>query len=314
MKKKALKILWRYDMGSLFQELKKKGLAGPHPGFLPTSIHYEVIMGSVAYGTSDDTSDMDVYGFCIPPRDYVFPHLRGEIFGFSKPGARFDQFQKHHILDESAMGGKGRVYDVTIFSIVKFFKLCMDNNPNMIDSLFVPRRCILHSTKVGELVRENRYLFLHKGAWHKFKGYAFSQIHKMRTKNPVGKRKKIIEKFGYDIKFACHVVRLLNEVEQILTEHDLDLERNREQLKAIRRGEWTQRQVEEYFAEKEMELENLYTKSSLPYKPDEKRIQDLLLECLEYHYGNIDDCVVNQDQALRALRDIDQILQKVRGL
>jgi hypothetical protein len=58
----------------------------------------------------------------------------------------------------------------------------MDNNPNMIDSLFVPRRCILHTTQIGEHVREYRKEFLHKGSWHKFKSYSFSQIHKLRTK------------------------------------------------------------------------------------------------------------------------------------
>ena len=29
---------------------------------------------------------------------------------------------------------------------------------------------------VGNLVREKRKLFLHKGAWPKFKGYAYSQL------------------------------------------------------------------------------------------------------------------------------------------
>ena len=39
-------------------------------------------------------------------------------------------------------------------------------------------------------------------------------MHKMRTKEPEGKRRAIIEEFGFDVKFAYHVVRLLNEVEQ----------------------------------------------------------------------------------------------------
>ncbi len=301
-------------MSSIFQGLYDKKLLGPHPGFIKTAIQYEVIMGSVAYGISDDTSDMDVYGYCIPPKDYIFPHLRGEIPGFSKPGPSFDQFQEHHIYDDSALGGKGRQYDITIYSIIKFFKLCMENNPNMIDSLFVPRRCILFSTQIGELVRENRHIFLHKGAWHKFKGYAFSQVHKMKTKQPKGKRKDIIKTYGLDVKFAYHVVRLLNEVEQILSEHDLDLERNREQLKAIRRGDWNREQVEAYFASKERELESLYTASTLSSKPDEAKIQNLLLNCLEHHYGNLESCIVREDEAIKALRKIDNILANVKGI
>ncbi|MFO1351838.1 MAG: nucleotidyltransferase domain-containing protein [Gammaproteobacteria bacterium] len=270
-------------MASVFQQLNDKNLLQPHPKFIASGIQYEVLMGSVAYGVASDTSDMDVYGYCIPPRDMVFPHLRGEIPGFSTPGPAFDQFQQHHIQDLGALGGRGREYDVTIYSIVKYFRLCMDNNPNIIDSLFVPRNCVLYSTAIGERVREQRKLFLHKGAWHKFKGYAFAQVHKMKTKQPEGKRKKTVERHGFDVKFAYHVVRLLNEVEQILTEHDLTLDRNKEQLKAIRRGEWTQQQIEEYFASKERELESLYSRSTLPHSPDEAAIRELLLNCLEHH-------------------------------
>ncbi len=290
-------------MASVFRELNRKKLVGPHPSFVESSIQYEVIMGSAAYGVSSDLSDMDVYGFCIPPKEYLFPNLRGEIPGFGSKGPAFDQFQQHHIRDETACGGRGRTYDVSVYSIVKFFQLCMENNPNMIDCLFVPGRCVLYATRIGETVRENRRVFLHKGAWHKFKGYAFSQVHKMKTKKPAGKRKAILAEFGMDVKFAYHVVRLLNEVEQILSEQDLDLERNREQLKAIRRGEWDINRVEEYFASKERELETLYTASTLREKPDERRIKELLLNCLEHHYGSLESCVVREDEAARALRE-----------
>lgn len=298
---------------STTKKLKEAGLINP-PSFIPHNIHYETIMGSVAYGVSSDTSDMDVYGFCIPPKDMIFPHLAGEIPGFGNQINRFEQYQQHHILDKSALAGAGRTYDITVYSIVKYFQLCMENNPNMIDSLFTPANCVLHITKVGNMVRENRHMFLHKGAWHKFKGYAYSQLHKMTTKNPVGHRVEIRETFGYDVKFAYHVVRLLNEVEQILIEGDIDLQRNREQLKSIRRGEWKEEEIREYFASKERDLEKLYVESKLPHSPDEDKIKKLLLECLEEHYGNLEDAVVKPDAAISALKDIQAILEKVKGL
>lgn len=301
-------------MASTFSVLNNRKLIGPHPSFLDTGIQYEVIMGSDAYGVSSGSSDLDIYGFCIPPKEYIFPHLRGEIRGFGSEGPVFDQFQQHHIYDAEARGNRGCEYDMTIYSIVKYFQLCMNNNPNMIDSLFVPRRCVLYTTAVGEMVRENRALFLHKGSWHTFKGYAYSQVHMMKTKKPVGKRKETIATFGFDVKFAYHVVRLLNEVEQILTEHDLDLERNREQLKAIRRGDWTLSQVEEYFANKERDLESVYAASSLQEKPDEAKIKELLLNCLEHHYGSLESCVVREDEAVRALREIESIVNRVKGV
>lgn len=287
----------------IIHDLIKKNLIKP-PSFLADNCQYCTIMGSVSYGVSNVESDVDVYGFCIPPRDVVFPHLAGEIDGFGRQKKRFEQFQQHHILEV----GAERQYDICIFGIVKYFNLLMENNPNIIDSLFTPQRCVLHCTQVGDMVRQNRKLFLHKGAWHKFKGYAFSQVHKMKTKEPEGARKEMIEKYGYDVKFGYHVVRLLNEIEQIMTECDLDLERNREQLKSIRRGEWKLEDIEIYFSNKERELEKLYTESKLRYSPDEGAIKQLLLQCLEHHYGSLDKCVTNLSKAEEQVKKIREIL------
>ncbi len=300
-------------MASTVQQLEQKGLIRP-PKFLSSNVHYEVIMGSVAYGVSSDTSDMDIYGFCIPPKEDVFPHLRGEVLGFGRQKQRFEQYQQHHIMDEDAMAGKGREYDVTIYNIVKYFQLAMDNNPNMIDSLFVPQECVLHITKVGNMVREQRRMFLHKGAWHKFKGYAYSQLHKMRTKEPEGKRKEIREQFGFDVKFAYHVVRLLDECEQILVHGDIDLRRNREHMKAIRKGEVSEEDVRKWASDKEKQLEKLYVESKLPHSPDHKKIQVLLESCLEEHYGSLEECIVHEDAAVRALREVAEVLDRNAAL
>ena len=210
--------------------------------------------------------------------------------------------------------GTAGLYDLTIFGIVKFFALAMENNPNVIDCLFTPATCVLHSTRVGNLVRENRRLFLHKGAWPKFKGYAYSQLHKLAIKQPQGKRAELVAEHGFDTKFGYHVVRLIGEVEQILVEGDIDLQRDNEQLKAIRRGEWTEDRLRQWFAEKESHLERAYAESRLPSVPDEGRIKALLLECLEEHYGSLDGCVVDPDRAVVALRTIQAELDRVKDL
>ena len=302
-------------MPSTVKKLVDKGLISP-PKFLADNIHYETIMGSLAYGVSSDSSDYDIYGFCIPPKSVVFPHLNGEILGFGKIKKRFEQYQEHHIDDQTERGGKGRQYDISIYSIVKYFHLCMDNNPNMIDSLFTTQTCVLHSTKVGNMVRENRDMFLHKGSWHKFKGYAYSQLHKMDIKEPKpeSKRYESIMEHGYDVKFAYHVVRLLNEVEQILTHGTIDLQQNREQLKSIRRGEWSVKQVKDLFTRKEAELEKLYNESKLQKRPDEQKIKALLLACLEEHYGSLDGIIVDPGAAVTVLRTINDLLEKNKSL
>ena len=300
-------------MTSVVQRLADRKLVTPPP-FVGGSIQFEALMGSEAYGVSSGQSDRDVYGFCIPPKGLVFPHTTGEINGFGRQIKRFDQYQQHHVEDAEAMGGAGCQWDLAIYNIVRYFQLCMENNPNMIDSLFVPDRCVLFITKIGTMVRDQRKEFLHKGSWHKFKGYAYSQTKKMMTKSPdVGSRRyEDIQKHGYDTKFAYHVVRLLNEVEQIMTEGDLSLDRNREQLKAIRRGEWTAEQIQRYFDQKESELEGLYTTSKLPHSPDEDKIKGLLLACLEEYYGSLEGMVATPDAERKALRDIDAALATVR--
>jgi len=113
---------------------------------------------------------------------------------------------------------------------------------------------------------------------------------------------------GYDTKFLYHVVRLLDEVEQILNTGDIDLQRNREQLKAIRRGEVTEEHIRCLFTEREKSLEECYNNSSLPYSPDEGRIKQLLVDCLEEHFGDLSSCVVNVGAAERKLQQIKEIV------
>jgi len=291
---------------SITKKLVENKIISP-PKFLVNSIHYETYMGSIAYGVSSDNSDLDVYGFCIPPKDIIFPHLRGEILGFGRNKKRFEQYQQHHLKFND------KQYDITIYSIVKYFNLAMENNPNIIDSLYTPINCVKHSTVVGNMVRESRDIFLHKGSWHKFKGYAFSSLHKMKSKEPIigSKRRELIEKYGYDTKYAYHIFRLLDEVEQILTEGTIDLKRNKEQLKSVRRGEWTVEDIEKYFAKKESELETLYISSKLRYSPDEDSIKQLLMNCLEHHYGNLSSVILCPDKYKNVLLKIQEEIENI---
>lgn len=298
-------------MASIVQNLEKRGMLNKAPEFVTSLVMYETIMGSEAYGVNEDTSDRDIVGFCLPKREIIFPHLGGEIMGFGlRNRERFEQFQQHHILDPQAQ----TEYDVTIYSIVKYFQLLMENNPNMIDSIFTPRRCVLHSTKISEMVRDARREFLHKGCWHKFKGYAYAQLSKIKNKtnssNP--KRAAWVEKFGYDVKFAYHVVRLLNECEQILMTGDLNLEQNREQLKSIRRGEWTLEQLDSWAETKHRQLEELYLKSELQHSPDEDKLRELLLNCIEEHYGKVSAVVTREDSMGNLINDVEALLAKYK--
>lgn len=193
----------------LLDELTKKGLIRA-PDFVVSNTAYLTIMGSHAYGVADTSvkskiPDCDCYGFCIPKRDMLFPHLRGEVLGFGTPGPRFEQYQQHQIFDTDAHGGRGQEWDLQIFNIIKYFELCRQGNPNLIDSLFTPEECVIHCTKMGRMVRDNRKLFISKEIWSKFRGYAYSQLKKMDSKEIMSaenlkKMKKIEQQNNIDEK------------------------------------------------------------------------------------------------------------------
>jgi len=262
-------------------------------------------MGSTAYGVSNDDSDCDVYGFAIPPKDLLFPVLAGYLPGFDKNIPSFTCWQQHHI-----QYNEKKQYDLSIYNIVTYFRLCADGNPNMSDSIFTPSDCVLHMTEVGNMVRENRKLFLSKKCYHTYKGYAYAQMSKIKSGANANspKRQEYYAKYGYDVKFAYHIVRLLNECEQILVEGDLDLRRNNDQLKSIRNGEYTLERLDEYFVMKERHLEEVNNKSTIPYCVKEEEIKELLMNCLESHYGALDDALIRANKERCMIDKIRAIL------
>lgn len=236
----------------------------------------------------------------------IFPHTAGIIEGFTQGKETFNHYQEHQVKDIDA----NRVYDFTVYSIVRYFRLLSNGNPNIVDSLYTDQDCILHITNIGQLVRENRKLFLSKRMWQSYKNYAFSQMKKMSSKNRTGKRAVQIEQDGMDRKFAYHLLRLLDEIEQVLLFQDLDLRRNKEQLKAVRRGDISEKDIIELAKNKEKHLENIYFQSKLIEEPDEIKIQELLINVLESHYGSLDKAVGNPNKHKVALEQILEIAQK----
>ena len=329
----------------LLNDLKNDGLIDP-PQFLCTNTHYLCRMGSVAYGVSQNFSDNDLYGVCVPPKYYIFDS--GYIHGFDKTPPDFKVWQKHHVFDKT-----GRSYDISIYGIVNYFRLALDNNPNVIDSLFVDREHVLHSTSMWETVRNNRKLFLHKGAIKKMVSYAFSQLQKAnnclkyiedirkfeedngiphsttyeqatlnyshldqyqelwKSGNSKTSRFQSQKILGFDSKFLYHVYRLIDQAVYILENCDLQLQvpERIEKMIAIRKGEIAHKEIVQYFEETEKKINFLIENSKLREKPDTNGVRNLLLSCLESHYGELSSFAHKSDAEL-AMKEIVAVLSK----
>jgi len=268
-------------MESKLIKANEHGLLNSPPPFTLTGLQFECVMGSRSYGTSNESSDWDMVGWCIPPEPYLYPGLHGEIVGFGTQLPRFEQYQQQKVFIGDVE------HDITIYGIAKYMNLCMQNNPNIIETLFSTDEKTNFETEIAKTLRANVHLFVHKGAWHRFKGYAYSQLDKMDKMDPKAgsKRKALVEKYGFDTKFGAHVVRLLFEIEELLNTGRITLDRNAKVISEVRHGEWSVDRIRKHFHAKEIELQGLYETTDLQWGPDEKGIKQLLIDILEQHYG-----------------------------
>lgn len=248
------------------------------------AINYLSLVGSRAYGGETEESDYDFYGWVIPPEKYIFPHAIGYIDGFSNNKPSFDQFELRGV--ETQYGQA----DVTIYNIVKYFKLVADGNPNMLHSLFAPKNCIYKSDIIGNLVLTYKNLFLSQRVYHTFRGIAFSHFKKLKGKNrePDSNRAKIIEKYGYDTKDASYCLRFMWELEELLLTGNLCVDRFGKETIAIRNGKYSFDQICYLFrlvSDRIEKVKTTYTNLPLPREPDTDKIQSLLIDCLSFKYG-----------------------------
>jgi len=129
------------------------------------------LAGSHLYGLNRDDSDIDIRGICFSTIESLLGLTGFEQYQLGKAESRFYSQEEFGIESE----------DVTIYSLPKFFKLCLDANPNIIELLFVPQNAILFSAPSWEQIIANRELFLSTKVIHTFAGYAYQQLSKIKN-------------------------------------------------------------------------------------------------------------------------------------
>lgn len=231
--------------------------------------------GSHLYGTVTEFSDIDHFGVCIPTKDYILGT------------------QKFEMLEErtnpSSSDKKNTKYDkdYTCYSLQKYFKLLSDNNPNVLETLFVNKENILYCDLVGEKILANKNIFLSKRAYYKFFGYADSQFRKLINKKPIGLRKELVDEFSFDVKFAGHLIRLYLFGIELLDTGSLKFPTDwAKYLVQIKTGQWPLSHIIDKAIYLEEQLTNAFNHSKLPEIPNLNAINKLQIEIIEEHWLN----------------------------
>lgn len=142
----------------------------PHTIFL-------TLAGSRAYGTSTLTSDIDIRGVCIAPPEVRLSYLKSFEQFHGTPDSELADFMRPCLQYKGF--GDVKIEDLVIYDIAKSIKLIADNNPNMIELLFMPEDAILSCHPVWEKFIDIRDSFISAKAKHTFHGYAFAQWRKI---------------------------------------------------------------------------------------------------------------------------------------
>lgn len=229
--------------------------------------------GSIAHGmyvpNTDPNSidDKDVMGIIIPPIDCYFGLKH---FGHRGTKERFEN-----------------EWDMVIYEIKKYINLLKKSNPNVLSLLWLEDNHYIQRMPEGNLLIDNRNLFVSKSIYKSFTGYAYGQLQRMEKFKFDGymgeKRKTLVNKYGYDTKNAAHLIRLLRMGIEFLIDGRLYVHRkDAPQLLEIKHGKWTLNKVKKE-AEKLFNLaEEAYIKSDLPPRTDDEAInifcKDLILQ------------------------------------
>jgi predicted nucleotidyltransferase len=225
--------------------------------------------GSIAHGTYEPNhepgsiDDKDTMAFCVPTIEHYY--------GLTQFGSRGTQEIKR---DE---------WDIVTYEARKAIGLLAGGNPNVLSMLWLPDNLVIKMTDGGALLMANRDLFVGRHVYKAFIGYATQQLYKMdhgAFKGYMGdKRKRLVERHGYDTKNAAHLIRLLRMGIEFLRDGELNVVRHdATELLAIKHGEWSLERVKATADDLFRRAEAVYDTSALAVRPDRERVNALCIE------------------------------------
>lgn len=234
-------------------------------------------VGSTLFGTSvDGSSDHDVMGICIEPSEYVIGTRNFEQWEMGKrtDGTRAEPGQ---------MEG-------TVYSLRKYIGLALKGNPTVLSLLFVPdEHVLINQGYMAEQLRAMAPSIISKRAAGAFLGYMQQQrqaIEGKRAKHT--NRPELIEKYGFDTKFAMHMVRLGLQGVEFLSTGKMTFpvaEPMGQWLRDLRVGKVSKEDALHHATYLEAQLLELKSSSPLPDLPDYDRVNSWLIQSHFEHWG-----------------------------
>ncbi len=250
------------------QEIAEKGLI------------LRAVVGSTVHGLAlPDTDDHDEMGVCIEPPERVVGLQNFEQYIYRTAEERVqhqpDGDQRYNGKTPPSQPGDT---DLTIYSLRKYVRLATAGNPTVLILLFAPPS---FANNAGLSLQRNAHLFASRQAGMRFLGYLAAQRERLLgTRGQMRvTRTELIEKFGYDTKFAMHAVRLGFQGREYLETGRLTLPMNdveRAFCRKIREGRSSFVEVIEAIEQLEVDLKKLLDTSPLPKMPNYKAIDQLV--------------------------------------
>ena len=171
--------------------------------------------------------------------------------------------------------------DLVTHSLRKFCRLAAKGNPTMQLPLFVPESAIMEAHQLGRELIAKRSMFLSRECGKAFLGYMIAQKARLAGEagGRHGSRPDLIAKYGFDTKYAGHIIRLGYQGLELMTTGHLSLPmkpEQREDVLSVRTGKWTLERALSRAGELERDLRDSLDTGPLPDHADEDAINDFL--------------------------------------
>ena len=229
------------------------------------------LVGSTVHGLNveDAIEDRDEMGVCVEDVEHVVGFQRFEQVVYRTAAIR-----------EGRANARSRAgdLDLVIYSLKKYLRLALNGNPTILILLFVrPEDCIIR-TETGQALQDLAPKIVSRRAGHAFLGYLQAQRQRLtgeRGQKNVN-RPELVEKYGFDTKYAMHMLRLGYQGVELMETGRMSLpmrEPERTWLRGVREGSTTLEECLRRATELEERLRTLLETSPLPERPDRAAVE-----------------------------------------